>query len=334
MLQIFRNNQLYVIPFVLLYLLLFFGHNFMLSSAVDLSVFQSQTGSFIYYFYDFIRQSKYAYWGVGFLLITIQALYVNALTNQFRLSKKAGFVTAISYILVLYTFAQTDIISPILIANTFFIAGLWSFYHCFDKKVSLTDVFNAGFWLGVACLCTWTMSMYMLVFAGIYLLFKNFDWREWVILWGGFFVPIFLMWTYQYVVKDAGASWWGQEVFAQYGLARLQTGFSLMDYVSLAGLALMLLLIFLNAGTMQQKTTIQEQRYINTAFILLVAGGALSFLVQAQFNLSNLSILALPLSILLSLFLQSLRKEGQAELFHLFLLMVCVAAQYQKIFFV
>jgi hypothetical protein len=65
-----------------------------------------------------------------------------------------------------------------------------------------------------------------------------------------------------------------------------------------------------------------------------VAGGALSFLVQAQFNLANLSILALPLSLLLSLFLQSLRKEGQAELFHLLLLMVCVAAQYQKIFFV
>ena len=98
--------------------------------------------------------------------------------------------------------------------------------------------------------------------------------------------------------------------------------------MSVAVWALLVGVSLWNWGKLQQKTTIQEQKYLTIIFIMMLMGG-LTLLAQPTVFVEHLTLFTLPLGVLFGLQLQAIRHDGVAELVHLFAMMLCLAVQYQ-----
>lgn len=289
--------------------------------------YHQEAGSLLRGIYNSLGQSPMLYSFLAGVLLLGQSLFVNMFVNHYRISKRYSFIVSISFILISFSVAYTNQLSPALLANTFLLASLWSLYRCYDKKVSLGNIFNAGFWIGVASLCYWASSMYMLPIGLGMVLLRPFDWREGLVLLAGFCSPLLWMFTY-HLLEDNAAAWWAMDVTSRYGIPTLNITWDIFNLMSIGFWALLLCASLWNWGKLQQKTTIQEQKYLTIIFIMLLSGG-LTLLAQPIIFVEHLTLFALPLAILFGLQLQSIRHEGAAELTHLVVLMLCLAVQYQ-----
>jgi hypothetical protein len=187
-----------------------------------------------------------------------------------------------------------------------------------------------GFWLSVAALSNWAASVYILVFVVGLLILRAFDTREMLLLFIGIAMPIVWMLTYQYI-NDNAANWLQTEVLAQYGLPTINAENNIFIFISLSVLAIIVLWSLSNMGTLQQRTTLQEQSYISLIYMMLL-NTALFMLLTPIIAPYHLLTAAIPISILLSLNFQAIVANTRAELAHWLLFMVAIAVQYQFLF--
>ncbi len=289
--------------------------------------YQQEAGSLLRGIYNSLGQSPKLYALLTGALLLGQGLFLNMFVNRYRLSKRPSFIPSIAFILLSFSVAGMNQFSPTLLANSFLLAALWSLYRCYDKKVSFGNIFNAGFWVGVAALCYWASSVYMLAVALGMVLLRPFDWREIVVLLAGFGSPVLWIFTY-HLLEDNAAAWWAMDITSKYGLPTLQITWDIFNLMSVAVWALLVGVSLWNWGKLQQKTTIQEQKYLTIIFIMMLMGG-LTLLAQPTVFVEHLTLFTLPLGVLFGLQLQAIRHDGVAELVHLFAMMLCLAVQYQ-----
>lgn len=329
MLQLFRNNQIFTVIFVLIYALVF-GVNTWLYEGVALASFEqlpSTLGTWLIGWIDNPVANRIAF----MVLLLLQATIVNLLVNQYRLAKHPSYVPAIAYILVHFAGAGIDVCSPVMLGNCFL---LWSFYSLlcsYEKRVSLTVIFNIGFAAAAAALCYHGFVVYFWWIIIAVLLLRSFDPQEFLILLGGFFVPFFLLATYHFVYNNLG-NWWQTEIYVHYQQMTVHYDNTLSLYLMIGFFVTPVLLALLQLSTLHFKTTSREKKYINVVLCMPFIG-LLSFLVQSNLYAYHFLVLAIPVAILLSLVLQSFKSLAIAELLHLVLFMLALGLQYQQFFF-
>jgi hypothetical protein len=328
-LQLFRNNQLFTVFFVLLYALLF-GVNSWLYAGVPLASFEqlpSTVGTWLIALVDSPTINRVVF----LLLLLLQASVVNGLVNQFRLAKHYSYVPAIAYILVHFAGVDIDVCSPVMLANSFMLWALYSLFCSYEKRVSLAVIFNIGFATAMAALCYHGFVVYFIWMLLAVLLLRAFDPQEFVILLGGFFVPFFLLGTYHFV-NDNLSLWLQSELYVHYQQMVVHYDNTLSLSILVALLVTPVLLALLQLQTLHFKTTIRERKYINVV-LLMPFIGLLSFLVQSDLYSYHFMVLAIPVAILLSLVLQSFKSLAFSELLHLVFFMLALGVQYQQFFF-
>lgn len=330
MLQLFRNIDFSVAVMAFIYFWIFYTANFICPQP-NLSDFQNGASAITSQIYHFLAGSNFLVYLVAILSILWQSFLLNTLVNEFRLSKKASFVTVPAAYLVLFSFADNDFLSPILLSNNFLGLSLWFLFRSADKKAGLGEVFNSSFLLGVAAAITWVNFAYLPLFCLAVLMFRGFDWRDFLVLIAGFFSPFLLLFTYFYI-NDKGAAWFSQDIGQHWAVADISFDMSIIGWISLSFWLLLVIYTLINLNVLQQKTTIKEQRYIQITVLMLLFA-VLSFFMQQQFYWHSLNILFIPLAILLSLNLQSIKNNNLAEIIHLSWLILTIAVQYSSLIF-
>lgn len=330
MLQLFRNNQLTTIPLVFLYFLIFYVGGYIQQAPISPAEISAGWTAFAQFFVRLSGSSLLGLQIVWGVLILLQAFLLNFIVNHYKLSKRYSFISTIALILV-YNIVGSDLKAlPISLSNTFLLLALYNLFACYDKRPTYGAVFNMGFWLSVAALSNWAASVYILVFVLGLLILRAFDTREMLLLFIGIGMPLFWMLTYQYL-NDNAANWLQIEVLAQYGLPTFAKQSNIFVMLSLLIWAIILLWGLSNIGTLQQKTTLQEQSYISLIYIMLL-NTALFMLLTPNIEPYHLLTAAVPISILLSLSFQAISANTRAELAHWLLFMIAIAIQYQFLF--
>lgn len=224
-----------------------------------------------------------------------QALLVNHLVNQYNLLGKPSFLPALMYIVLSGLFTPFLVLSPPLICNFLLI---WMFYKLFalykaDDAKSVT--YDLGMIVALGSLIYFPFIYLFLAIWAALLLFRPFNWREWIIGIMGYATIYFFL---------AVAYYLGDKLPMFYAIwTPLTTKFPThvsIDYYTYLVLIPVTAITILGTISLRQvffRSYVQVRKSFQLLFIVFLITG-LSFYVKAQFSLTHFLLCVIPLTVL------------------------------------
>ena len=310
MLALFRTNQFAVNVLLILYTLIIRGALFIVP-ANDWS--PSDAGVLSEFLYAAVGTTGLLPELVACLLIFIQAIIVNMMVGRNRLASQITLFPGLFYILIASSLPEFLHLSPVLIANTFYLVAVWELFGIYHKTGSTGRLFNAGLWIGVASLCYFSFLTFLLLGIISIALLRAFRLSEIMSFLSGIFVPFFLSCVYFFVVDQLPAYWQTFDAF-DFSIYKGSAAANWETYTKLGFFGLLVLIAIFNYSNYTSKKELKAQKQIGILFWSLLLGG-FSIIFPPVLPLEHLLILALPLGIFMALNFLNL-KPATAELLH------------------
>jgi hypothetical protein len=259
------------------------------------------------------------------LLVLGQALLINYMVNFYNLLGKPTFLPALLYVTLSALFAPFMVLSAPLICNFLVIWVLFkllSFYKSDDAKSTAYDL---GIIVAVGSLI-YLPFIYLFLSIWIALvIFKPFNWREWVSGILGYFTVFFFLAVFYYLNNRLGSFY---NIWAPLGTKfpnRINLNY--LNYLVLVPVALLLVLYFFKLQQNYLKSYVQVRKSFQLLFIIFLIAG-LSFYVKAEFNLNHFLLCAVPASVFFSYYFVNANIKWFYETLYLILLISIVYFQF------
>lgn len=313
MLQLFRTNQIAFHLLLIVYILVIRGAAYI----VDYPSLPTEGyGVLSDWVISLVGEQGMGAITLSIFLVFVQALIVNVIVAKFRMAVSVSLLPGLFYALLASLFPEFLTLTPVLLANTFFLLAIWELFETYRKNEAAGNIVNVGFWLSVASLFYFSeVTFLLLALFGLSVL-RVFRLGETLMLLIGFFIPYFLMGVYFF--------WFDQLDF--FSVTYLSNRFSFLDFafawdtvnvVKVALLGLLTLIVLFSFGSYSSKRSIQAQKNITVLYwSILVA--AISLLIQSNVPFYHFLLLVVPVGTLISFnFLQF--SPRVAEALHLLL---------------
>ncbi|RYD78553.1 MAG: beta-carotene 15,15'-monooxygenase, partial [Sphingobacteriales bacterium] len=139
------------------------------------------------------------------ILVFTQSLIFNRIINNHNLLAKPSFLPALMYITGASLFLPFMVLSPALICNFLLIWLIDKFLKLAKSANSITTVFDIGMIIALGTLIYFPfMAMILMIFLSL-LLFRSFNWREWVAGFIGFLTVFFFLAVFYYWKDNLGS---------------------------------------------------------------------------------------------------------------------------------
>jgi hypothetical protein len=273
---------------------------------------------------------EYAFSPVGnvFLaavLILSQALLINYLVNHFNLLGRPTFLPSLMYITLTGLFTPFMVLSAPLICNflvIWMLFKLFSFYKSDDAK---STAFDLGMIVAVGSII---YLPYIYLFLAIWIalvIFKPFNWREWISGILGYFTVFFFFAVFYYLNNRLTSFY---DIWAPLG-TRFPNRINInnYNYLVLAPVLLILVLYFVKLQQNYYKSYVQVRKSFQLLFFIFLIGG-LSFYVKSEFNLNHFLLCAVPASIFFSYYFINANIKWVYESLYLLLLISIIYFQF------
>lgn len=323
MLDLFRTNQL-----LFSILLLFYAAVLHIAVFVVPSDWQPTSHGYL---------SKAVYEWIGYagtvpnivviLLLSLHATILNAMVANNRLDDIVTLFPGLFYILFASAIPSFLYLSPLHLANTFYIIALYELFKVYKKPSAADNIFNVGFWVAVGSLFYFSYAIFILVgMIGLNIL-RAFSLQERLMILCGALVPYVLVGVYAFWV-DEWAIFLQQQFVNNVGFLSFQVEPGIETILKIVFVDLFLLVAIFSYGLYQLKKNIQVQKKISVLYWGLLCAG-LTLIFQAGIRSEHLLTLAVPLGIMISINFTSVSKRW-AEILHLLIVLVVLIFQYQQ----
>ena len=328
MLELFRTNQLAISILLLFYVLLVRFPVFIVPDIYELG----SAGVWSLALYDWLGGAS------GFLpdlvaavVLFFQAVYINQIIYKHRLARTTSLFPGVFYIIVASLFLEFNHLSPLLLANTFYIIALGELMEIYKRKTCADRIFNAGFWLGVASLFYFSYLVFLLLGIIAIFIMRAARLKEIMALISVVIVIYFLAGVY-YFWYDQFGQFLHLQFVASTAFLDLIINANWQNYLIIGVVGVLLLLTFFSYSSYTIRQNIQTQKRISIiSWAIIIAG--FSFLVQSQIQIDHLLIFAVPLGIFLSFNFINMSARW-AETLHLLLLIAVIVWQFKPFYLV
>ncbi len=264
-------------------------------------------------------------------LIFIQALLINQIFIKNRVSKEITLFAGLLYIVFVSIIFENDMLSPILIANTFIIIALGNLLKTYKLPNAIVHIFNSGFFIGVASAIYTPYFVFILFGVISLLLLRSFKLLEKLQFFIGIGLPYFLLFTYKYWndIKFADLDFI-KDIFFRF--PAFSSDNLVFFYVSVGFLFSCVGFAVFNYPFFISKKSIQSHKKIDIVywFMLFTLLGILIFKTNESTHLISLAI---PLSILIGIYLSDSKRIVFNELIHIFVIALIFITQFKLINF-
>lgn len=323
MLNFFRTNQQAFNIFLIIYAILLRGSMFIIP---DQGWSPGKSGVFSMWVYELCDPFGRLPFIIGIVLVFVQGVLINFLVAQFRMANEVTLLPGLCYILLASSIPDFLYLSPILMANTFFIIALFELFGSYRQSSVIGNMFNVGFWLGVGSLFYFSELTFLLLAIFSSTILRTFSARETLVTIIGCTTPyiltgVYFFWYDQFL-------WFLQNQFVNnLGFFDFDISHSLSTYGKLGFFGLLFIIVFTGFGNYMFKKNLQVQKNISILYWALFFG-FLTLMIQSGVKLEHLLVFAVPLSIFLSFNLLNLR-QSFAEAIHFVLLMGILILQFK-----
>lgn len=263
---------------------------------------------------------------LSFILIITEAFILNYIASENEIITKRTFLPALLYIVIMSNSEQMLTLHPSLIANLFLLLSLNRLITSFRKNSAFPNVFDAGFFLSIATLFYFpSILLFPVIFAGL-IIFRSYNWREWLISVIGFAVPSFFVLTY-YFWFDGLPEFFNHT--KSYFVLHEKPSFDFSSsfyFLMIAGLFIILpsLVKLISSIASGSQKTKKNLIFINWVFVF----SFVSFSIVPELSFPNFAVLAIPLSVYAANYFLNMKKELAGE----FLFLVFLAAVFLNVY--
>lgn len=323
MLSIFRSNQL-------LWSILLIPY----AAVLRLSVFlfedgwePASTGILSDWIYQWIGFTGVIPDSAAILLLFLQGALLNDMNADHRFADQVSLFPGLFYVMLCSMFPDFLHLSPLLMANTFYMLALTDLMAVYNRQQSAGYIFNAGLWIGIGSLFFFSYAVFILLAFVALNILRAFNFRERLMVLTGAVVPYLLTGLY-YFWTDQWTGFLEQQIYENVAWLDFPSGrLNWRTYLKLGAFTLPLLTVLFSHNFYVSKKIIQERKKIN----ILYWGMLISILIllfQSGVQIELLLILSVPLALLWSINLVNL-PNNWAELIHLFFFLIIMILQYQ-----
>jgi hypothetical protein len=254
------------------------------------------------------------------LIITlIQAIIFNRVINEYNLLGKPSFLPALMYVTCSSLLTHFLVLTPALLCNFLMIWMLNKFLSIHRKESAQSTMFDLGMIIAAGTLIYLPFIAMMLLLWICLIIFRPFNWREWVagiigFLTLYFFIAVAYYWTDSYQeLKDF--------------VVPLATEFKLIpiniyDYLVLIPV---LFILFLSVISLQQKLY-RSYVHIRKSYLMLFFAlifSMLSFFITSKYHVYHFLLAVPSAAVFMGFYFISATKKWFYEGLYL-LLMVCI----------
>lgn len=231
------------------------------------------------------------------IIVFVQALLLNYVVNFYNLLNKSTFLPAFMYITISSLFTPFLILSPPLICNFLVIWMLFkllSFYKNGDIKSTTYDL---GMIVAVGSIFYLPYIYFFIVIWIGLLVFRPFDWRDWVAALTGYVTIFFFLAVFYYLTDHLHDFY---KIWLPLGTRfpnRININYN--NYLLLIPVTLILVLCLLKLqGNFFRSYILVRKTFQLLFFTFIIAG--LAFYVKADFQLNHFLLCAVPIAIFFS----------------------------------
>jgi hypothetical protein len=264
---------------------------------------------------------------IAAVLIFVQALWLNQIINQNNLLGKPTFLPALMYITVSALFVPFLILSPPLICNflvIWMVDKLLKLYNAGNAKATAYDL---GMIVAIGTLIYFPyIYMFLAVCAGL-VIFRPFNWREWVSVLMGFITIFFFLAVFYYWNGHIGQYY---KIWLPLGSSFPNTvSINYYNYLVLIPVIAVLVLAFFRLRQNFFKSYVQMRKTFQLLTVIFIIA-ALSFYVKTNFRLSHFILCAAPASIIFAYYFLYANKRWFYETLYLLLVISIIYFQFNN----
>jgi hypothetical protein len=136
------------------------------------------------------------------ILVYIQAIIFVNIINKHNFFNRSTFVPALMYVLVCSMFAPFLLLSNALICNFILLWILDLLFSIYRTSYVLSSITDIGILIAIGTLIYSPFVVIVLLLYVCLVVFRVFDWREWVSGLVGFSIPYIIVFTYYFFIGD------------------------------------------------------------------------------------------------------------------------------------
>jgi hypothetical protein len=255
---------------------------------------------------------------IAFILVVLEAFLLNYIVNENEILPKPSYLPALFYIVFMSSDNTLLMIYPLIVANLFILLAIYKLVSSYRKDSAFSNAFDAGILLSIATLFYIPCLVFLPILGIGFILFRPFNWREWLISFIGVLVPYTFVFTY-YFWNDRSGYFGDVKLFFsgwhQHTALVLSKSFYFMFTVSVVILLFSFRKLFVGILDASQKN---KKGIILLLWFSVLA--MLSIFIAPSVSIRSFSSLAIPVSIFCANYFLKIKKSWWAEL--LFILLI------------
>ena len=259
------------------------------------------------------------------VLVFVQALWLNQLVNKYNLLGRPTFLPALMYITVSALLVPFLLLSPPLICNFLILWMMDKIFCLYKDEHAKTTAFDLGMIVGCGTLIYFPyIYMFLAVWVAL-IIFRAFNWREWVGVLIGFATVFLFLAVYYY---------WNDNIDQFVAIWRPlankfpnQIRFNYYNYLVIVPVIIMFGLGFIRLRQNFFKSYIQIRKAFQMLTVVFVIA-SLSFYVKQNFRVSHFLLCAVPASVILAYYFLYANKRWFYEIFYLLLVFSIIYFQF------
>ncbi len=262
---------------------------------------------------------------IALLLVFIEAWMLNALVLRDRMGKDANLFPGVFYILICSSIPSFLHLSPLHLANFFYILALFELFSIYKKPSCTVNLFNSGLWIAIGSLF-YPSYLVLFIFSIIVInSLRSLKLGDILIVLTGVIVPYIYAGVY-YFWTDRLTLFWGEQFPIKIGLPGFALDNEVLYYISVVFFGLLILVVLFSWSGFLMKNIIQVQKKINMLYSALFVSVLGVFFIPMM-SLDTLLFLAAPLGVLLSFNFTNMPRQ-RAEVLHLILVILILYFHY------
>lgn len=241
-----------------------------------------------------LGDNPYIYVLLGFLLVMAASLVFNYTLEKNELAGSNSLIPAFTFIIVMSLFPGLQGFYPSLVAGLLIIFMLDLVFDIYTMEDAYSKVFYSGFLIAISSFFYFPSVGFLLFMWFVFILYRIYRWREWVILIFGFLSPYILLWTYFFWIDEL------TQVFHAYGqyftpkaVFNYTFNLTILNYISMGLVVILFFRAFLTLTIHIQENVISVRKRF-WAVILFLIVSILSFLFSG--NLSQYHVVFIQVS--------------------------------------
>ena len=135
---------------------------------------------------------------IAFILIVCEAFLLNYIVNENEILTKPSFLPALFYIVFMSNDSTLLMLHPLLFANFFLLLAINKIISSYRKDNAFSNAFDAGILLSLSTLFYFPCIVFLPILGIGFILFRPFNWREWIISFIGILLPYSFVFTYYF----------------------------------------------------------------------------------------------------------------------------------------